>query len=137
MNLVPQPLLSRIAVFTALMLGLGVAAAVLSGSIAGWPGIEAALWAFGLCWAPGVLILGYEPRSRTPLGQVTLVLAGTGLRVAVAAGGSLALIQLRSHLPRGLFLMSVAVLYLVSLAWETHVLAKSAPAASPRQPVAR
>ena len=127
---VTQSPLAGIAVLTALMMGLGLCAAAVGGLLSGWPGIESTAIAVALCWIPGVLIFAIEPRFRTPTGQVAVVLVGTFMRIAVAAGGMLMLMQLRPETPRPVFMASVLVLYLASLAWETTVLSARSPASS-------
>jgi len=121
---VAQVPVNRLASFTTLMVALGGLVAVAAWAAAGVAGAEGAAWALGLCVIPGYAVLVLEPRMRTPKQLLTLVLIGTGIRVAVAAIGAVALLALRPTLPREPFLFSLLVLYLASLAWETKLLAR-------------
>jgi len=126
--------LPRMAAFATLLLGLGGLACCASAAVAGLAGLEGAVWATGLCLLPGLLVLGIEPLFRSPQGQVAVMLVGTLIRVAVAAGGALAVDRWRTDVPRGPFLASLVVLYLASLTWETVVLSRRT--ASPQPPSA-
>lgn len=114
----------RLLIFTLLMLALGGVSSAVGIVIAGWPGLEAGVWATGLCLLPGVLVLGFEPWFQSPHGQVAAMVVGTLLRVGVAAGGALLLVQWRPDLPRAAFLVSLLVLYLASLAGETVLITR-------------
>jgi hypothetical protein len=133
-NFVQQSLLARVAVLTALMVGLGSCAAAICGALSGWPGVEAALIAAVLCWLPGLTVFCLEANYRSPTGQVGVVLGGTLLRVAVAAGGVLMAMQLRPEIPRPQILGCLLVLYLASLAWETVALSKPATVRAQQPP---
>jgi hypothetical protein len=125
---VPQTLAIRLASFTAVMAVLGCVAAAICGSVAGAAGLEAVAWAFGLCVIPGWVVLALQPLARSPLQLLKLVLIGTGVRVAIVAGGAVAVLAWRS-LPRDPFLLALLVLYFASLAWETWVLKSALPQA--------
>jgi hypothetical protein len=126
---VPQSLAKRLTWFTAVMTVLGVCAAGLCSAATGLAGVEAAAWAWVLCLLPGWTVLALEPWGRSPQQMLKLVLIGTGVRVATAAGGAAALLICRPSLPRTPFLMTLLALYLVSLAWETRALKRALPEA--------
>lgn len=106
---------------------LGGGAAAVCGSIADAAGVEAAVWALVLCMVPGWAVLTLESWARSPQHMFKLVLIATGVRVAIVAGGAVALLAVRPWLPRSPFLFSLSVMYLASLAWETWVLKRALP----------
>lgn len=112
------------------MLAVGGLFSLVGVVLAGWAGLEAALWATGLCLLPGLLVLGLEPWFDSPRGQVAVMVVGTLLRVGVAAGGAVMLVQWRPDLPRTVFLVGLLVLYLVSLAGETVLITRRTAASS-------
>jgi hypothetical protein len=114
----------RLASFTALMVVLGALAAWVGWLAADALGAEGAAWAVGLCLLPGWIVLMLESRMQSPKQFLMLVLIGTGVRLAVAAGGAVAILKLRPEMPRQPFLLSLLVLYLASLMWETKTLAR-------------
>lgn len=120
----------RLLIFALLMLALGGVSSVVGVVVAGWPGLEAGVWATGLCLLPGLVVLGFEPWFESPRGQVAVMVVGTLVRVGVAAGGAVMLVQWRPDLPRAVFLVSLLVLYMVSLAGETVLITRRTTASS-------
>uniref|UniRef100_A0A7C2JW31 Uncharacterized protein n=1 Tax=Schlesneria paludicola TaxID=360056 RepID=A0A7C2JW31_9PLAN len=117
----------RLLCFTALVGGLGLACGVVSYLAAGWLGAECAVWATALCLPPGWLVFSLEPLYRSPRNALYGSLVGTGVRMAVVAGGALLAVTVRPELPKIPLIACLAVLYLGALTFETLVLLRGLP----------
>jgi hypothetical protein len=85
-------------------------------------GIEAVVWAGLLCLLPGWAVVWLNHWAAVQGRDVLGVLLGMGLRLAVALGGALAVIELWPDLRASGFLYWLAAFYLVTLVVETRLL---------------
>lgn len=122
----PAPSLPlRLALFTAGLLVLGAVSAGVCAVAVGSAGVEAAAWATGLCLIPGWVVFLCEPLYRLPRYALAGALLGAGLRLGIIAGGAVALVSLRSDLPRTAFLVCLFVQYMAALTFETVMLMRA------------
>jgi hypothetical protein len=77
--------------------------------------------AWGLTFGPGALIVSQAWRFRDPSQATPFVVLSTLLRVALAAGGGLVILQLVPAIPRRAFLVWLGGMYLLALAAEIYV----------------
>ncbi|MDZ4684046.1 MAG: hypothetical protein SH850_03090 [Planctomycetaceae bacterium] len=118
-------LAGRLFCFTALVGGLGLACGAVGYALSGWLGVECALWAAALCLPPGWLVFSLEPLYRSPRNALYGSLIGTGVRMAVVAGGAMLAVTVRPELPKLPLIISLGVLYLGALTFETLVLLRN------------
>lgn len=117
-------LAGRVFCFTAVVGGLGLACGLFGYGLSGWLGVECAVWATALCLPPGWLVFLVEPLYRSPRQALNGTLIGTFARMGVVAGGVMLLVNLRPDLPRLPLIVSMGVVYLGALTFETLVLVR-------------
>ena len=126
-------LTGRLLGFTAVVAGLGLACGVIGYALNGWLGVECAVWATALCLPPGWLVFSLEPLYRSPRHALNGTLIGTLVRMGVVLGGVMLAEVLQPELPKLPLIISLGVVYLGSLTFETLVLLKGLPLRAPRQ----
>jgi hypothetical protein len=120
-------LAGRLLAFTAIVSGLGLACGVVGYAMNGRLGVECAVWATALCLPPGWLVFLAEPLYRSPRQALNGTLIGTFARMGVVAGGAMIAITVRPELPRLPLILSLGVVYLGALTFETLMLLRGLP----------
>jgi hypothetical protein len=115
-------LAGRLLAFTALVGGLGLACGGIGYALNGWLGVECAIWATALCLPPGWLVFSLEPLYRSPRQALNGTLVGTFVRMGIVAGGAMLATTVRPELPRVPLIVSLGVVYLGALTFETGML---------------
>ncbi|HUQ70276.1 MAG TPA: hypothetical protein VM165_12165 [Planctomycetaceae bacterium] len=115
----------RLFCFTALVGGLGLACGAVGYAMSGWLGVECAVWAAALCLPPGWLVFSLEPLYRSPRTALNGTLIGTLVRMGVVLGGVMLAEVVRPELPKLPLMISLGVVYLGALTFETLMLLRN------------